>query len=55
MKGTTGMAINENGEKFVVWMLAEMDKDYSESEATSTTVFVVDAADVTNTAQTTRV
>ncbi|WP_316507089.1 hypothetical protein [Nitrosopumilus sp.] len=54
MKGSIGMAVNENGEKFVVWMLAEMNMDDSESDTMSTTVFVVDAADTTNTAQTTK-
>ena len=52
MRGTIGMAVNENGDKFVVWMLAEMNMDDSESDAMSTTVFVVDAADSTNTIQT---
>ena len=51
MKGSIGMAVNENGDKFVVWTLAEMNM---ESETMSTTVFVVDAADATNTAQVTK-
>ena len=54
MKGSIGMAVNENGDKFVAWMLAEMNMDNSESETMSTTVFVVDAADATNTAQVTK-
>ena len=54
MKGSIGMAINENGKKFVVWILAEMNMDDSELEKMSTTVFIVDAADATNTAQTTK-
>ena len=54
MKGSISMAVNENGEKFVVWMLAEMNMDDSESDTMSTTVFVVDAANATNTAQTTK-
>ena len=53
MKGSIGMAANENGDKFVVWMLAEMNME-SESEDMSTTVFVVDAADATNTIQVTK-
>ena len=54
MKGNIGMAVNENGDKFIVWMLAEMNMDASESDTISATIFVVDAADVTNTAQTTK-
>ena len=53
MKGSIGMAVNEDGDKFVVWILAEMNME-SESDNMSTTVFVVDAADATNTAQTTK-
>lgn len=53
MKGSIGMAVNEDGNKFVVWMLAEMNME-SESDNMSTTVFVVDAADTTNTAQVTK-
>lgn len=53
IKGSIGMAVNENGDKFVVWTLAEMNKD-SESETMSATIFVVDAADVTNTTQVTK-
>ena len=49
-----GMAVNENGDKFVVWLLAEMNMDDSESDNMITTVFVVDAADATNTAQVTK-
>ncbi|WP_316504495.1 hypothetical protein [Nitrosopumilus sp.] len=54
MKGSIGMAVNENGDKFVAWMLSEINMDNSESETVSTTVFVVDAADTTNTAQVTK-
>lgn len=53
MKGSIGMAVNENGDKFVVWMLAEMNME-SDSDDMSKTVFVVDAADATNTAQVTK-
>jgi len=54
MNGSIGMAVNEDGDRFVVWVLAEMNMDDSESDAMSTTVFVVDAADATNTVQTTK-
>ena len=55
MKGSIGMAVNENGDKFVVWMLAEMNMDNSsESDTMSANIFVVDAADATNTAQVTK-
>ncbi len=54
MKGSIGMAVNEDGDKFVVWALAEMNMESSESDAMSTTIFVVDAADDTNTVQTTK-
>ena len=53
MKASIGMAINENDERYVVWTLTEMNKD-SESETMSKTIFVIDAADVTNTAQVTK-
>ena len=53
IKGSIGMAVNESGDKYVVWTLAEMNRD-SESETMSATIFVVDAADVTNTAQVTK-
>ena len=46
---------NEDGDKFVVWMLSEMNMDdSSESETVSTTIFVVDAADATKTTQVTK-
>ena len=54
MKGFIGMAVNENGDKFVVWILDEMNMDHSESDTMSATIFIVDAADITNTAQTTK-
>ena len=53
MKGSIGMAVNENGDKFVVWTLAEMNVE-SESETMNTTMFVVDAADAINTTQVTK-
>ncbi|MDH3361564.1 MAG: hypothetical protein OEL56_04105 [Nitrosopumilus sp.] len=53
MKGSIGIAVNENGDKFVVWTLVEINME-SKSETMSTTVFVVDAADATNTTQVTK-
>ena len=53
MKGSIGIAINENDEKYVVWLLAEKNRDQSSQTATAT-IFVVDAADLTNTAQVTK-
>ncbi|NND86382.1 MAG: hypothetical protein HKM23_03435 [Nitrosopumilus sp.] len=47
-KGKMAKVVNENGEKFVVWKLIEKNKD-SNSETVTKTIFVVDAADVTNT------
>ena len=54
MKGSIGMAVNENDVKSVAWILVAMNMDSSESETMSSTMFVVDAADVTNTAQMTK-
>ena len=53
MKGSIGMAVNEDDEKYVVWKLAEMSKDV-ESDTMNATIFIVDAADITNTAQVTK-
>ena len=53
MKGSIGMAVNENNEKYVVWLLAEKNRD-SESQTTTATIFVVDAGDLSNTAQVTK-
>ena len=52
MKGSIGMAVNEDGVKSVAWILVSMNID--DSDKMSKTIFVVDAADVTNTAQTTK-
>ena len=56
MKGSIGMAVNENDEKFVVWILAEMNMDSAadDSDTMSENIFVVDAVDATITAQTTK-
>ena len=53
MKGSIGMAINENNEKYVVWVLAEKNRD-SESQTTTATIFVVDAGELSNTVQVTK-
>ena len=53
MKGSIGIAVNENGEKFVVWKLVSMDKDEG-SDTMTATIYVVDAADTTNTATVTK-
>ena len=53
MKGSIGIAVNENGEKFVVWKLVSIDKD-EESETATATIHVVDAADSDNTATVTK-
>ena len=54
MKGSIGIAVNENDVKSVVWILVAMNIDSSESETMSSTMFVVDAVDLTNTAQMTK-
>ena len=53
MKASIGIAVNENGEKFVVWKLISMDKD-EESDTISATINIVDAADATNKATVTK-
>ena len=53
MKGSIGIAVNENGEKFVVWKLVSIDKDEN-SETATATIHVVDAADSDNTATVTK-
>ena len=53
MKGSIGIAVNENGEKFVVWTLASMDHD-EESDTMTATIYIVDAADAENTATVTK-
>ena len=54
MKGSIGMAVNENDIKSVAWILVAMNMDSLESETMNATMFVVDAADLTNTAQMTK-
>jgi len=46
--GHIGVAVNENGDKYLVWTLKSIEKD-SESETAIATIYVVDAANVYNT------
>ena len=48
MGGHIGVAKNENGDKYLVWILKSVEKD-SESNTATVTIHVIDAADVTNT------
>ena len=43
-KAKLGMAVNEDGEKFLVWKLVEFIKD-SDSETSTMTIYIVDAGD----------
>ena len=54
MKGSIGMAVNENGEKFVVWKLVSMDIPDEETDTKIATIYIVDAADASNTATVTK-
>jgi len=55
MKGSIGMVINKDGVKSVAWILVAMNTDdNADSEKISKTIFVVDAADIDNTAQITK-
>lgn len=51
--GHIGIAVNENGEKYLVWTLASIDKD-PESETATATIYIIDAADSSNTASVTK-
>lgn len=51
--GHIGIAVNEKGEKYLVWTLASIDKD-PESETATATIYIVDAGDSDNTAQVTK-
>jgi len=53
MGGHIGVAVNENGEKFLVWILKSVEKD-SESESVTVTIYVVDAANADNTTTVTK-
>ncbi len=52
-KAKLGMAVNEDGEKFLVWKLVEFNKD-SDSETATMTIYIVDAGDADNTAKVTK-
>ncbi len=43
-KAKLGVAVNEDGDKFLVWKLVEFNKD-AESETGSMTIYIVDAGD----------
>lgn len=47
MKASIGIAENGEGNKYVVWTIASMNKDV-ESETMTANIFVVDAGDATN-------
>ena len=47
-KGSLGVAVNENGEKYLVWKLVSINKD-SESGTATATINIVDAGDADNT------
>jgi len=53
MKASLGIAVNEKGEKFLVWKLVSIDKDEN-SDIITATINVVDAADPTNKATVTK-
>lgn len=52
-RASLGVAINENGDKYLVWKLVNVDRD-SESETATITIYVVDAADAENTTTVTK-
>ncbi len=52
-KATLGKAINEDGDKFLVWKLVDFSKD-SESGTAKMTIYIVDAGDAENTAEITK-
>ena len=52
-KAKLGKAINENGDKFLVWKLVDFSKD-SESGTTKMTIYIVDAGDADNTTEITK-
>lgn len=53
MKASIGIAKDQNGNKGVAWILASMNMD-EESQTATANIFVVDAGDVTNTAEITK-
>ena len=52
-KAHLGVVVNENDDKFLVWILANVEKD-AESETAIATIYVVDAGDLSNTATITK-
>ena len=52
-KAKLGKAINENGDKFLVWKLVDFSKD-SESGTAKMTIYIVDAGDADNTVEITK-
>jgi len=48
-----GVAVNENGDKFLAWTLKSIEKD-SDSGTATATIYVVDAVDPNNTATVTK-
>ena len=52
-KAKLGKAINENGDKFLVWKLVDFNKD-SESGTAKMTIYIVDAGDAENTVEITK-
>ncbi len=52
-KAHLGVVVNENDDKFLVWILANVEKDV-ESETAIATINVVDAGDLSNTATITK-
>ena len=53
MGGHIGVAVNENDDKYVAWILKSVEKD-SESTVATVTIHVIDAGDVTNTSTITK-
>ncbi len=52
-KAKLGIAVNEDGDKFLVWKLVEFNKD-SDSETAMMTINIVDAGDADNTTTVTK-
>ena len=52
-KAHLGVVVNENDDKFLVWILVNVEKD-AESETAIATIYVVDAGDLSNTATITK-
>lgn len=52
-KASLGVAVNENGEKYLVWKLVSINKD-SESDTATATINIVDAGDADNTTSVTK-